>query len=296
MGRFEGQVVVVTGAGTGLGRAHARLLAAEGASVVVNAPCADTSGGCARRVVAQIRAAGGEAVADTHEASTDGAEVVATALAAFGGLHAVVNSAGADIGEVIDNGSELALDRMMASHVRGTAAVVRAAWPVFRRNGYGRVVNTSSASVFGLAGATAYSTAKCAVLGLTRALAAEGSPLGIKVNAVMPIDLSSMVLELDVLREALELGFSPEGVSPFVGALASRDVPVTGETFIVGGSRAARVVLGTVPGLSNIASVDDALGRFYEAMRSTNIAVHTDAMTAVLDQCARIGLDLSALP
>ena len=91
----------------------------------------------------------------------------------------------------------------------------------------------------------------------------------------------------------MEAGFPAERVSPFVGALVSRDVPVTGETFVVGGGRAARVVLGTVPGVTGLQSVDDALARFDEAMRSDDIVVPADGIKQVIYECDRIGLDLS---
>jgi NAD(P)-dependent dehydrogenase (short-subunit alcohol dehydrogenase family) len=299
VGRFDGQVVAVTGAGGGLGRSHALLLAAEGAHVVVNDYCGDTVGNAgmsraAHGVVDEIRQAGGEAVVDTHDVSTEGAAVVATAVEAFGGLHAVVNNAGIANGGDFDAISDEDFARMMAIHVGGTIAVSRAAWPIFREQGYGRIVNTSSASIFGLPGTAAYLTAKGAVFGLTRALAAEGAELGIKVNAIMPLAYTRLTAQSDEVRPIMEAGFPPHHVSPFVGALASRDVPVSGETFVVGGSRAARVVLGTVPGLTEITSVDNALERFPDAMHTFDVTVHTDAIAEVLDECARTGLDLSS--
>ncbi len=299
MGRFDGQVAVVTGAGGGLGRTHALLLAAEGARVVVNDYGGDSHGtpgtsAMADAVVEEIRAAGGEAVADAHDVAIEGAAVVQTAIEAFGAVHVVVNNAGIAGGGAIDAIPPADFDRMLAIHLGGTLAVIRAAWPLLREQGYGRVVNTSSASVFGIPYTSAYITAKAAIFGLTRAIAYEGRDHDIKVNAIMPSAYSRLTAQSEEYAAIMQAGFPPEKVSPFVGALASADVPVTGETFVVGGGRAARVVLGTVPGLIGIESVDDALARFGEAMDSSEISVPEHATAEVIEECRRIGLDLAA--
>jgi NAD(P)-dependent dehydrogenase (short-subunit alcohol dehydrogenase family) len=299
MARFEGQVAVVTGAGGGLGRAHALALAAEGARVVVNDYGGDSHGtpgtsAMADEVVGTIRAAGGEAVADAHDVATDGAAVVQTALDAFGGIHALVNNAGIAGGGEFDTIEPAAYDRMLAIHLGGTLAVTRAAWPIMREQGYGRIVNTSSASVYGLPGSSHYITAKAALFGLTRALSHDGRKAGIKVNAIMPSAYSRLTAQSKEFAALMEAGFPPDSVAPFVAALASRDVPVSGETFIVGGGRAARVILGTVPGLVGIQSVDDALARFDEAMNSDEIIVPPNAMASVIEECVRLGIDHAA--
>jgi len=299
MGRFDGQVAIVTGAGGGLGRAHALLLAAEGASVVVNDYGGDPHGNpgssaMADAVVAEIRAAGGTAVADASDVAVAAADVVAAALDAFGGLHVVVNNAGISGGGTLETISVADYDRMLAIHLGGTLAVSRAAWPVLRAQGYGRIVNTSSASVFGLPGTSAYITAKAAIFGLTRALGHDGVAVGIKVNAVMPSAYSRLTAQSPEFAPIMEAGFPAAKVAPFVGALASREVPCTGETFVVGGGRAARVVLGTVPGLHDITSIDDCLARFDEAMDMRDLYVPDDAVQQVLYECQQIGLDLTA--
>ena len=298
MKRFDGQVAIVTGAGGGLGRAYALLLASEGAKVVVNDYGGDTRGtagtsAMADAVVDEIRSTGGEAVADSSDVATEGAHVVETALAAFGGVHVVVNNAGIAGGGMIDTIPVADFDRMLGIHLGGTLALVRAAWPEMARQGYGRIVNTSSASVFGLPGTSAYITAKAAVFGLTRALAHDGRSLDIKVNAIMPAAFSRLTAQSAEFAPVMEAGFPPEKAAPFVVALASRDVPCTGETFVVGGGRAARVVLGTAPGLRNFSSVDDCLDRFDEAMSLDEMYVPDDAVHEVLYECAQIGLDLS---
>lgn len=299
MGRFDGQVAVVTGAGGGLGRQYALLLAAEGAQVVVNDYGGDQHGtpgtsAMADAVVAEIRSAGGVAVADASDVATAGADVVAAAVDAFGGLHVVVNNAGISGGGTLDTINVADYDRMLSIHLGGTLAVCRAAWPILREQGYGRIVNTSSASVFGLPGTSAYITAKAAIFGLTRALGQDGKRIGIVVNGVMPSAFSRLTAQSADFAALMESGFPPEKVAPFVGALVSREVPCTAETFVVGGGRAARVVLGTVPGLTGFATIDDCLRRFDEAMDLTGVTFPEDAFREVLIECQQIGIDLAA--
>jgi NAD(P)-dependent dehydrogenase (short-subunit alcohol dehydrogenase family) len=299
MGRFDGQVAIVTGAGGGIGREHALLLAAEGASVVVNDYGGDNHGSrgtsaMADAVVEEIQKAGGTAVADSNDVAEAGGDVVRTALDSFGGLHIVVNNAGIAGGGTLETIPVKDYERMLDIHLGGTLAVSRGAWPVLREQGYGRVVNTSSASVFGLAGTSAYITAKAAIFGLTRALGRDGRAHDIKVNAIMPSAFSRLTAQSPEFAPIMEAGFPASKIAPFVGALASREVPCTGETFVVGGGRAARVVLGTVPGLRDLSSVDDCLARFGDAMGTDDLYLPDDAADEVVYECRQIGLDLSA--
>lgn len=206
MGRFDGEVVVVTGAGNGLGRAYSLLLASEGARVVVN----DVAGAAA--VVAEIEAAGGEALAD-HSDVRSGTSV-AVALDAFGRLDAVVNNAGIGGGGSFTDIAPDDFQQMLDVHLGGTLAVCRAAWPVLRDGAGGRIVNTTSASVFGIVGTSAYVTAKAAIFGLTRALAAEGRRLGIRVNAVMPTAFSQMTARSPHMAPLLERRSRPRRWRP----------------------------------------------------------------------------------
>lgn len=265
-----GDVVAVTGAGSGLGRAYALLLGAEGARVVVN----DVRG--AEEVVAAITAAGGEAVADTSDVASAGAGVVDAAVRAFGRLDAVINNAGISGGGAFP---EVEFDRLLDVHLGGTVAVCKAAWPMLAEGGGGRIVNTSSGSIFGMAGTAAYVTAKAAIFGLTRALGSEGRRAGIKVNAVMPTAMTPMTRVSDDLAPLLDV-YPPEAAAPFVVALASSAVPVSGETFTVGGGSAARVVLGRVPGITGISSVADCLARFGDVMEG-DVQVFRSASAAL---------------
>jgi len=298
MGQLDGNVVIVTGAGGGIGRAHALLFAKEGARVVVNDYGGDSKGNrgtseMADKVVAEITAAGGVAVADAHDVSTEGEAVVQTALDAFGALHCLVSNAGIAHGAELDQIPQEMWDRMLGIHLGGTIAVSRAAWPIFREQGYGRIVNTSSASVFGLPGTASYITAKAAVFGLTRALAREGRKHDIKVNAIMPSAYSRLTAQSPEFAALMESAFPPEHIAPFVGALLARDVPVTGETFVVGGGRAARVVLATVPGHSGPSTIQGWLADFDRVMASDELTVPADANEEVVYECKQLGIDLS---
>jgi NAD(P)-dependent dehydrogenase (short-subunit alcohol dehydrogenase family) len=248
--RFDGRVAIVTGAGGGLGRAHAMLLAARGAQVVVNdlgGPrdgLGDGSPAMAEAVVEEITAAGGAAVANGDSVATpEGADaVVAQALDAWGRVDIVVNNAG-----ITGQGNfaePLSYQRVYATHVIGTVNVLRAVWPRFVERDYGRVVNTTSGSVFGAAGSGDYASAKGGVFSFSRNLAQDHRNTGIKVNAIMPIAHTRMTAAIphEPTVEWLEKWFAPEKVSPFVAYLCHESVPCTGETFTVGGGRAAHVV------------------------------------------------------
>jgi NAD(P)-dependent dehydrogenase (short-subunit alcohol dehydrogenase family) len=300
MGRFDGQVAVVTGAGGGLGREYALLLAAEGASVVVNDYGGDTRGTAgtsemAEAVVAEIRAAGGTATADGSDVATDAAAIVERAISEFGRLDVLINNAGIAGGGTIETIPAADFDRMLAIHLGGTLGTCRAAWPIFRAQSYGRIVNTSSASVFGLAGTSAYITAKAAIFGLTRALGHDGRDINVKVNAVMPSAFSRLTAQSPEFAPVMQAGFPPHLAAPFVCALASRDVPVSSETFVVGGGRAARVLLETVVGLSGFKTIDDCLSRFDEAMSTDDAFLPADAVQQVIFECQQVGVDLGAL-
>jgi NAD(P)-dependent dehydrogenase (short-subunit alcohol dehydrogenase family) len=300
MGWFDGKVAVVTGAGGGLGRAHALLLAAEGAKVVVNDYGGDSSGNrggsaMAAAVVDQIIAAGGEAVADSSDVALEGDQVIRTAIDAFGAVHLLINNAGIAGGGTIESIPVEDFDRMVAIHLGGTLAVTRAAWPHLREQGYGRIVNTSSASVFGLPGTPSYITAKAAIFGLTRALGHDGRAIGVTVNAIMPSAFSRLTARSPEFAQVMEAGFPPEKASPFVCSLLTDRVPCNGETFVVGGGRAARVVLATAPGLVGADNIATCLDRFGEAMSLDAFYVPADAVHEVIYECEQLGVDLTAL-
>ncbi|MCX4815189.1 SDR family NAD(P)-dependent oxidoreductase [Streptomyces sp. NBC_01239] len=256
--RFEGRVAVVTGAGRGIGRAHARLLAERGAKVVVNDLGGSMEGdgvdvGPAQQAVDSIVAAGGEAVADHNDVSTEagGKAIVDTALNAFGRIDIVVNNAGiiryAGLPEVdLDN-----LERHLAVHLLGSFNTTRAAWPHFVEQGYGRVVLTTSAGLFGLDNNLSYAAAKGGVIGLARSAKLSGEPHGIKVNVIAPAALTRMAgIEDEAAAEeaARQAGMQSEAVSPIVAYLAHEDCPVSGEIYAAGAGAFARFFIGSTPG------------------------------------------------
>ena len=253
---FDGKVAVITGAGGGLGRQHALLLASRGALVVVNdlGGAVDGSGsdkGAAERVVDEIRAAGGEAVADTNSVSTPegGAAIVKTAVDAFGRVDVVINNAGILRDKAFHNMDPELLDPVIDVHLKGAFNVTRPAWAIMREQGYGRIVCTSSAAgIFGNFGQTNYGAAKMGLVGFTRVLAVEGAKYNIKANAIAPLAFTRMTENLlGALGEKLDPGL----VSPLVAFLAHEDCPVSGQTFSVGGGRVAHVFIAETQGYYN---------------------------------------------
>jgi NAD(P)-dependent dehydrogenase (short-subunit alcohol dehydrogenase family) len=290
--RLDGQVAVVTGAGRGLGREHALALAARGAKVVVNdiGGVGGTGGNPADDVVAEIAGLGGEAVADHHPVDTAAAAVIATAVDTYGRLDVLVNNAGISHGGMFDKLTPEQFDRMLDVHLRGTIAVLRAAWPHLAATS-GRVVNTSSNSTFGVVGTSHYITAKAGVFGLTRALALDGRAHGIKVNAIMPIAYTRMTAAIpdETFRSFLEENFTADKVAPFVVWLASEDVPVSGEVFSVGGGHAARVVYGVTLG-ANAATPEGYAEQVGALLDREGYVVPRDATEEVLLASRRLGL------
>jgi NAD(P)-dependent dehydrogenase (short-subunit alcohol dehydrogenase family) len=269
---FDGRVAVVTGAGGGLGRSHALLLASRGAKVVVNdlGGSRDGSGAgseMADAVVQEIVDAGGEAVANYDSVATwdGGHAVVQSALDAFGRIDIVVNNAGILRDVSFAKMEEDQLDLVLKVHLYGGFHVTKAAWPHLRDAGYGRVINTTSGSgLYGNFGQSNYSAAKLGLVGLTRTLAIEGQKYGITANVIAPVAASRMTE--DIMPPALLEVLQPENVSPLVGYLASEACTETGRIFSVGGGYIARVAIVEGPGATFEAGFgpDDVAARFDE--------------------------------
>jgi NAD(P)-dependent dehydrogenase (short-subunit alcohol dehydrogenase family) len=250
------RVAVVTGAGRGLGRAHALALAQDGAVVVVNDTGAGLDGsgldgsgldgldggGLAQQVVDEITAAGGRALASTDDVGTHAgaAALVDRALDAFGRVDAVVNNAGILRDRTFAKMSLDDFDDVVRVHLGGAAYVTHAAWDALAASGDGRVVLTSSASgLYGQFGQANYAAAKSGMVGLVNVLRQEGARSGIRVNAIAPAALSRMTQDL-LPREA-HPGLGPERVSPLVAHLASADCQVSGWVLEVAAGLVARV-------------------------------------------------------
>ena len=253
---YDGKVVIITGAGGGLGRQHALLMASRGALIVINdlGGAVDGSGsdkGAAERVVDEIKALGGEAVADTNSVATPegGKAIVQTAVDAFGKVDVVVNNAGILRDKAFGNMEPELLDPVIDVHLKGAFNVTRAAWGIMKEQGYGRIVSTSSAAgIFGNFGQTNYGAAKMGLVGFTRVLAVEGAKYNIKANAIAPLALTRMT---ENLMGGLGDKLDPGLVSPLVAFLAHEDCPVSGQTFSVGGGRVAHVFIGETQGYHN---------------------------------------------
>ena len=236
--RFEDKVVIVTGAGGGLGRAHALLFAKHGARVVVNdlggsAHGEGANSSAADRVVAEIREAGGTAVAN-HDSVTDGAKIVQNALDAFGRIDVVVNNAGILRDKTFAKMEDPDWDQVYRVHVEGAYKVTHAAWPHMREQNYGRVIFTSSTSgIYGNFGQSNYGMAKLGLYGLTRTLALEGRKNNILVNAIAPTGGTRMTEGL-IPAGVFEL-LKPELISPLVVFLGSEQCQESSGLFEVGG-------------------------------------------------------------
>jgi NAD(P)-dependent dehydrogenase (short-subunit alcohol dehydrogenase family) len=253
---FDGKVAIVTGAGGGLGRQHALLLASRGARVVVNDLGGSVTGegsdlGPAEKVAQEIRDSGGEAVSDGNSVSTPegGAAIVQTAVDAYGQIDIVVNNAGILRDKTFHNLTPELLEPVLDVHLKGAFYVTQPAWVRMREQGYGRVVNTTSQSgVLGNFGQANYGAAKMGLVGLTRVLAIEGAKYNVKVNAIAPIARTRMTEELmGAAAEKLD----PDLVSPVVAWLASEDCSVTGEVFTVAAGRVGRFFVGMTAGYFN---------------------------------------------
>ena len=229
--RFDNRVAIVTGAGNGLGRAHALLLASRGARVVVNDPggAVDGKGGdhaAADKVVAEIKAAGGQAVPnyDSVADPKSAANIVKTAVDSFGTIDIVVNNAGVLRDKTFHNMTVDDFDFVVKVHFLGTAYVTHAAWPIMRAKAYGRIVVTSSNSgIYGNFGQANYGAAKMALVGLMQTLAIEGEKYGIRVNCLAPTAATGMT-EGVLSDESLRL-LDPALVSPGLFALVGDEAP-----------------------------------------------------------------------
>lgn len=261
--RYDGRVAIVTGAGRGLGRAHALLLAARGASVVVNDLGGSKEGegssdGPANDVVEEIRALGGTAVADTNNVGTeDGCHaLVQTAIREFGRIDIVVNNAGISRWATFPEADAANLELTLDVHLRGTWHTTRAAWPYMQEQGYGRVITTTSTGMLGLADNLAYATAKGALIGFTRSLAISGAPQGILVNCIAPNAVtrpSESAAKPNIVTEgkmdtARVSAMQTDLVSPMVAYLAHESCDVNGEILVAGAKRFARWFMGFTNG------------------------------------------------
>ena len=252
--RFDGRVAIITGAGGGLGRSHALELARRGARILVNdlGGALDGSGSsatAAQRVVDEITALGGEA-APNHDsvASAEGGErIVQAALDAFSRVDVLINNAGILRDKAFHKMEPVLIDQVLDVHLKGALYVSQPAFRWMRAQGYGRIVNTSSASgLFGNFGQANYGAAKAGLAGLTRVLAIEGAEHDIKVNAIAPIAATRMT---EGILGEFAFNAAPEFVSPLVAYLSNEECAVNGHIYSVAGGRIARIFVAETSGV-----------------------------------------------
>jgi len=261
MGLLEGKVVIVTGAGGGIGREHALAMAKEGAAIVVNdlGGARDGTGAghtMAEKVVAEIKALGGEAAPNFDDVSSlDGARrILATALESFDRVDAVVNNAGILRDKSFANMTEDLWDIVVKVHLRGTFCVSQVVYAHMKEKGAGGViVNTSSTSgLNGNFGQTNYGAAKAGIFGFSRCLSIEGQKYGIRCFILAPVALTRLTEDLPGFDDAkMKARMSPAMVSPLVTYLVSDlSKGLTGTTFFVGGGRIAEMRMVTHTGVT----------------------------------------------
>ena len=298
--RFDERVAVITGAGGGLGKQYALLLASRGARIVVNDTGGSVTGDgsnveAAKVAAEEIRQRGGEAVADSHSVTSPagGMAIIDTALRTWGRVDVVINNAGIVRDAPFQDMTPDRLEPLVDVHLKGAFYVTRPAWKVMREQRYGRILNTcSAAGILGAEGMSNYGAAKTGLIGFTRVLAAEGADQNIKVNAIAPIaytrmlahsvdgatggqavdgaghqavenDASARVLD-DLVDQYLQK-LDPALVAPVVAFLTHQDCPVSGEIYTVGAGHVARFFIGRTKGFYSPAlSIEDVRDHLQE--------------------------------
>ncbi|MCI4591825.1 SDR family NAD(P)-dependent oxidoreductase [Sphingobium sp. BYY-5] len=252
--RYDDRVAVITGAGRGLGRTYALLLAERGAKVIVNDPGGQMSGegadiGPAEDVVREIRAAGGEAVACTASVATPegGRTIIESALDHYGRIDILVHNAGNVRYGTLKDLSQEDFDAVLDVHLRGAFHVVRPAFPRMCAAGYGRVVLTSSiGGLYGSQGVVNYGMAKAGMIGLNNVVAIEGAAEGVKSNIIVPGAVTRMAEGIDISAYP---PMGPDLVAPVAGWLAHECCSVSGEMLVSIAGRVARAFVGESRGV-----------------------------------------------
>jgi NAD(P)-dependent dehydrogenase (short-subunit alcohol dehydrogenase family) len=290
--KFHGRVAVITGAGRGLGREYALLLASKGAKVVVNDPGAAIKGdgvdaGPAEAVVQEIRAAGGEAVACLESVATPegGAAIIQAALDAYGRIDILIHNAGnvryGSLEEIPHEDFKAVVD----VHLMGAFNVVRPAFPIMAEAGYGRVVLTSSiGGLYGTNNVVNYGVSKAGIIGLNNVIAIEGAPKGVMSNIILPGAVTRMAEGLDTSM------YPPMGadlVAPVVGWLAHDSCTVTGEMFISMAGRVARALIAETEGVYRPSWSIDDIANEIDGIRDTDRLWMFPSVTGYMDHLTR---------
>ncbi|MGE0099755.1 MAG: SDR family NAD(P)-dependent oxidoreductase [Hydrogenophaga sp.] len=283
MKRMQDRVAVVTGAGNGLGREHALLLAREGASVVVNDLGGTVNGvggdgAAADQVVSEIRAAGGKAVANHDSVATpEGAQnLIDTAIKHFGRVDALINNAGILRDKSFAKMALEDFEAVLRVHLLGSTYCTKAAWPLMLEQKYGRVVMTTSvAGTSGNFGQANYGAAKMGLLGLMNVLAVEGAKANIKVNAVSPGATTRMTQGLGAVSGEIDELMQPAHVAPAVAYMASEECDFTAHIITAAAGGFGRVQFFETEGVQFDPRQPVTVDMFAQA-----VAVLTDLSTA----------------
>jgi NAD(P)-dependent dehydrogenase (short-subunit alcohol dehydrogenase family) len=271
---FAGRVAVITGAGRGLGREYARLLASKGARVVVNDPGVSIKGdggdaGPAQEVVREITALGGDAVACTESVATPegGKAIIAAALDRYGRIDILIHNAGNVRYGSLEELTQEDFEAVVRVHLLGAFHVVRPAFPVMCDAGYGRIVLTSSiGGLYGTHNVVNYGVSKAGMIGLNNIVAIEGAGKGVKCNIIAPGAVTRLADGLDISQYP---PMGPELVAPVVGWLAHESCSITGEMLISVGGRVARALIAETQGVYQPSwSIDDVAERI-DVIRDT---------------------------
>ena len=283
--RFDGKVAIITGAGRGIGFAHAKLLGSRGAKLVVN----DVKG--AEAAVQQLQEMGIEAIADSHNIANmqDAQAIVDMAVKHYGKVDILVNNAGVNGAKTIEEENDDLYDFIMSVNVNGSRNMCKAVYDVMKKQGYGRIVNTTSnAAMYGAGNLFSYSVSKGAVYGMTRSLALAGKEHGILVNAIAPAaatimamqDSGFVVTDPEILK-ATEKAMPTEAISPIVAILAHEDCPTNGKVFETCAGRVNEIFVGTTMGYYDPTFSPEVLLEHLDDVRSQeDFAIVDDMMSA----------------
>ena len=276
--RFDDRVAVITGAGRGLGRSYALLLASRGAKVVVNDPGGSLKGegldpGPAEEAAREIRALGGQAVACTASVATPegGQAIIQTALDHFGRIDVLIHNAGNVRAASLKDMTQADFDAVLDVHLRGAFHVVRPAFPLMCKAGYGRVVLTSSiGGLYGNHRVANYGVAKAGLIGLSNVVALEGAAEGVKCNVIVPGAVTRMAEGIDISAYP---PMTPELVAPVVGWLAHESCSITAEMLISIAGRVARAFIAESPGVYRSSWSIEDVAREIDAIRKTDAPI-----------------------
>lgn len=281
---MSGLAVIVTGAGSGIGKAIATSLGRRGARVLVNdyGGGTDGTGGgsdSAKLVAEEIIAAGGSAVAncDAVGSADAAARIRNAALDAFGQIDALVNNAGIMVPAAIDEISDGDFSRVVETNYRGPQRLIQAVWPLMKHQKFGRIINVSSNASLGFGSLSAYGSSKAAMLGLTADLAVEGEGYGILVNSILPVAATRLTGAAEEHAAAISTAFTswlkdnfqPERVVPIIEYLLRQDCTVSGRHFTTGGGRVAILSSAINDGYFNTALCDNDIANNIHAILDT---------------------------